>query len=335
MDEFWNVAQKAMDLAVETAETVSRKGKDFAADSAEEATRQLKNLQLKQRVLLGNNGPKEDESIAVRVVREDMQREMEEYGITEEYIVSVQQLDYSAFRDFQQPSDNDRKCGEKRLNKWQERHALLLVKNVKAIDELRFVLCPKYMDDGQFWETYFELMKDKLPRTAFSWTEKDALPRPYAAPQHETANPLDYLESQFKNFGQKASSAVLRAGASAGLDVSKILPSIDLSEERDIDGDAGDKNSVEIVDGSLHQKQTLLDIDPDLEEYLGDTYEHEDGDSAEDSDIDEYLNELTNDSRDRVNNDDSDDDADVSEELDDELNDSDVEALLQDIGDDR
>ena len=330
MEEFWNVAQRAMDLAVETAEAVSKKGKDFAADSAEEATRQLRSLQEKQMAFVGGGIKMGDESIARRVAREDMAREMEEYGITEEYIESVKQLDYSAFRDFHQSSEQSTGCEGKKMNQWQERHALLLVKSVKEIDELRFVLCPKYMDDGQFWETYFKIMKEELPSIAFTWTEGDTLPRPYAESTKETTAPLDYLEDQFKNFGKKASSAVLRAGVSAGVDMSKLLSAMDLSGKGNVSNQEEDTET-EIDEGKIqNQKQTLLDADPDLEEYLGEMYDVDNNDDAEDSDLDDYLNELTNSSR---QHDEVTEEEKQEEEEEEELNEEDLEALIEGVSD--
>ena len=38
---------------------------------------------------------------------------------------------------------------------------------VKEINELRFVLCPKRMNDAQFWGVYFLLAKKQLPPEAF------------------------------------------------------------------------------------------------------------------------------------------------------------------------
>ena len=39
---------------------------------------------------------------------------------------------------------------------------------VKEIDELRFVLCPKRLTDQQFWGIYFQLVRSSLPPAAFS-----------------------------------------------------------------------------------------------------------------------------------------------------------------------
>lgn len=327
MEEFWNAAQKAMDMAVETAESVSKKGKEFAAESAEEATRQFRNLQERQKAFVASSTRRADESIAARVSREDMQREMEEYGITDAFIEGVKQLDYSTFRDFHQSAEESTGSAEKKLNKWQERHALLLIKNVKEIDELRFVLCPKYMNDSQFWDTYFKVMKNDLPNITFSWKEGDALPRPYSESKQEATASLDFLEDQFKSFGEKASSAVFRAGASAGVDMSNLLSAMDLSDKANSIDRKEAGLGTDVSDSSTQQKQTLLDADPDLEEYLGDMYGGGDNDcdDAEDSDLDEYLNELTNSSR-------KDDDA--VEQQEDGLNDDDLEALIQGVSDD-
>lgn len=331
MEEFWNVAQRAMDLAVETAETVSKKGKELAAGSAEEATRQFRIIQEQQNAFVGSAMKGREGSIAHRVAREDMQREMEEYGITDEYMESVKQLDYSSFRDFHESDEssiqnNGKQVDDTKLNRWQERHALLLVKNVKEIDELRFVLCPKYMDDGQFWDTYFKLMKEKLPTIAFTWEEGDVLPRPHCDAPKETTAPLDYFEDQFRDFSKKASSAVLRAGASAGVDMSKLLSAMDLSTQGSISGEKEqDKIETEVSDISKRQ-EALLDVDPDLEEYLGDLYENGDDDDTNVSDLDEYLNELTKSPR-------QGDEVDPEEE-EEELNAEDLEALIQAVGDD-
>lgn len=38
---------------------------------------------------------------------------------------------------------------------------------VKEINELRFVLCPKRMNDAQFWVVYFSLARKYMPPEAF------------------------------------------------------------------------------------------------------------------------------------------------------------------------
>ena len=38
---------------------------------------------------------------------------------------------------------------------------------VKEINELRFVLCPKRMNDAQFWVVYFSLARKYMPAEAF------------------------------------------------------------------------------------------------------------------------------------------------------------------------
>ena len=53
---------------------------------------------------------------------------------------------------------------------------LALVTQVKEINELRFVLCPKRMNDAQFWTVYFTLAQKYLPPEAFDPDYK--LPEP-------------------------------------------------------------------------------------------------------------------------------------------------------------
>lgn len=82
-----------------------------------------------------------------------------------DFIDFVRTLNYSSFREFQQDqlpplnsSDSSRAAaaaattasgdgeaaGEEHcLNPWQVRHAMLVVRAVKEVDELRFVLCPR------------------------------------------------------------------------------------------------------------------------------------------------------------------------------------------------
>ncbi|XP_058102590.1 uncharacterized protein LOC131246451 isoform X2 [Magnolia sinica] len=45
------------------------------------------------------------------------------------------------------------------LTKWQEQHATLVLSTVKEISQLRYVLCPRHLKDGQFWRIYFALVK--------------------------------------------------------------------------------------------------------------------------------------------------------------------------------
>lgn len=111
--------------------------------------------------------------------------ELLEYGITSDFKEFVRSLTYSTFRDFQheeeaasasaasssaaQPEEEAMAgpAQPERLTPWQEKHALLVVRSVQEINELRFVLVPKRMTDQEFWHIYFTLARKYLPAQAF------------------------------------------------------------------------------------------------------------------------------------------------------------------------
>ena len=145
-------------------------------------------------------------------VQEAVEQELEAYGLTNDFIEFVRHLDYSTFRDKQ--GDKNINTSEDNgyiLNPWQARHAGLLIREVKEINELRYVLCPKYMDDQQFWKIYFQLVKDKIPQVAFTWKEGDNLPSSGKQTEEDPLS-LDYLGSQLRTLSKKASSVVVKAG---------------------------------------------------------------------------------------------------------------------------
>ena len=106
------------------------------------------------------------------------------YGITPEFQAFVRGLNYASFRDSpggEQPSTStsgasssaeqqqqqQQQQDARYLTPWQEQHALLICRQVKEVDELRFVLCPKRMSDQQFWAVYFQLVRRHLPEAAY------------------------------------------------------------------------------------------------------------------------------------------------------------------------
>ncbi|KAG8379350.1 hypothetical protein BUALT_Bualt07G0079200 [Buddleja alternifolia] len=48
------------------------------------------------------------------------------------------------------------------LTEWQERHAKLVLLNVKEISKLRYQLCPRIMKERKFWRIYFILVKSHV-----------------------------------------------------------------------------------------------------------------------------------------------------------------------------
>jgi BSD domain len=115
-------------------------------------------------------------------------------------------MNFSVFRDF--PGDQATQAPGA-LNAWQARHAALVVANVKEVDELRFVLCPRYMDDERFWAVYFSLVRKQLPDKAYSWPEGEELP--FAAAAAACAGPetdmFTGIGSQLQLLGRKIQQA--------------------------------------------------------------------------------------------------------------------------------
>jgi hypothetical protein len=50
------------------------------------------------------------------------------------------------------------------LNQRQQRHAEMMMREVPALANLRYRLCPLKMDDDVFWWIYFCLIRNRLPR---------------------------------------------------------------------------------------------------------------------------------------------------------------------------
>ena len=101
------------------------------------------------------------------------EEELRAFAITPAFEGTVRGLTYSTFRDYRlpvgsSPSSEGSTQQSRYLTPWQEQHALLICRQVKEIDELRFVLCPKRLTDQQFWTIYFQLVKDSLPAEAFN-----------------------------------------------------------------------------------------------------------------------------------------------------------------------
>jgi hypothetical protein len=53
-----------------------------------------------------------------------------------------------------------------RLSPWQETHARLMLERVPQLRDLRFVLCPRQLDEYDFWRIYFALCRRYLPKNA-------------------------------------------------------------------------------------------------------------------------------------------------------------------------
>lgn len=92
-------------------------------------------------------------------------RDPAQYGITPELERFVCSLTYSTFSEYPLDSlDVPSAPEQQRLNSWQETHARLMLQRVQQLQDLRFVLCPKNMDEYMFWLIYFTLCKRYLPQ---------------------------------------------------------------------------------------------------------------------------------------------------------------------------
>ncbi|XP_058102591.1 uncharacterized protein LOC131246451 isoform X3 [Magnolia sinica] len=98
---------------------------------------------------------------------------LRKYGVTEQLRDFLKSFTIDTFKDFNLSlhSDGQRMADDsltktstknnvqQDLTKWQEQHATLVLSTVKEISQLRYVLCPRHLKDGQFWRIYFALVK--------------------------------------------------------------------------------------------------------------------------------------------------------------------------------
>jgi len=207
------------------------------------------------------------------VTGEEMAREMEAYGVTDEFVEAVRsKLEYGIFRDYKLEDSPSR---ERRLNAWQERHVILLLRRVKEVDALRYALCPKVMDDGVFWAIYFDLVRKMLPGEAYTYREGGGvvLPRRYEDVVEERCGGGKFvsIESRFREIGER-----LRGGGSG---------------KKEQEGGIGEDERIEErIEERIDER-----IDSDLEEYLQAVVDDgDDGDDAplDDDELDAYLDTL-------------------------------------------
>ena len=208
---------------------------------------------------------------------------------------------------------------------------MLVVRAVKEVNELRYVLCPRYLTDQRFWEVYFALADGHLPSVAFTWKEGDPLPQVRGGTEgaEEEFMSLGGLQGHLKSLGSRLSGAVAAAAAkgTGGVELATFLPlgSFTRGSEGAVPSGAGGGGASLVnggggggsgaaaaaavaASGALAGESSLLEADPDLEAYLqvadearegfddDDPVEGDDvgGEGEEDDlDLDHYLNELS------------------------------------------
>jgi len=221
------------------------------------------------------------------------------YGITPEFITYIKSLNYNTFRTFEgstsdQEGRNEEGNETSLLTPGQVQHAKLIVQTVDEINELRYVLCPRYMSDQRFWEIYFCLANKYLPNLDAGINANAKLEN---ANKHSDI--LSALQAPFNAIGSKIQSVTFSsiAGAREANDNS-------VAEDQSLKADAkvGDKATEIGRAGSqtaAEEATTMLEKDPDLEEYLKssamDEIDLDLNSDDEEINLDDYLNELSED----------------------------------------
>ena len=225
------------------------------------------------------------------LVAEEVAKEMEAYGITDEFVEATRsKLDYAIFRDYSLPNSEGR-AKDWLLNAWQERHVILLMQRVKEVDALRFALCPKNMGDGTFWSIYFELVRKMLPSEAYEYEENGELPPRYedvVKEKEKIGNPnLQFIESRFREIGERLRSGV-RSEGTEGPENKRDTASADQKG-----GNFG-KVDVTMTAAAVTTAEPVLDDDDDEElgAYLRDVENNDDDVALDDDELDAFLDTL-------------------------------------------
>ncbi|OAY31181.1 uncharacterized protein LOC110600610 [Manihot esculenta] len=223
-------SNKIADLVAETA----KKSKELALEASKKADQlkvaalkqadqiQIKSIsdiippQLSSLSVLNSSSSSSSASAASDPV------ELQKFGITEDLRDFVKGLTSSTFHNF--PIQDEAEASDvpttasnvrKDLNEWQERHATLVLSNVKQISKLRYELCPRVMKERRFWRIYFTLVSTHVAQYEKQYMEeikskaekqkKDEKSKPSAVSQ-ETSNP-EVTEKNQKSRTSTASSA--------------------------------------------------------------------------------------------------------------------------------
>ncbi|GMY33896.1 BSD domain containing protein [Fagus crenata] len=101
--------------------------------------------------------------------QQEQEQEQEEQllGVTEQLIDFVKSFTFDTFKNFHLQDNEDETpttSGNVRndLSEWQERHATLVLSQIKEISQLRYMLCPRHLKESQFWRIYFKLVKSHV-----------------------------------------------------------------------------------------------------------------------------------------------------------------------------
>lgn len=359
--DFWKSAQEAADRAKSMAKMVSEKGmvsisphnerrqmssslqdrlphslpsstlistQEFAEATAEEAGKKIKNFSLHDTLGAG---------VSKEAAHPPSTASLEAYGITPDLLDFIRTLSFATFSDFPgdqlaplssstsqsttTPIDSNNANVVDVLNSWQVRHASLVVKTAKEVNELRFVLCPRYMTDARFWHIYFTLIMKYLPDEAYTWKSGDKLPEiitvrsTSTSPQGDTTSGISFasLGSQLKQFSSKVQTVAQQTAHKGKLELSTLKSALSSSTTTgsatapplSTTSTTTTTDNTESVSTQQQQQQqqqlsssavdnTLLGNDPDLEAYLKElalTEGDEDNNNNNDNDSDGPLHQ--------------------------------------------
>ena len=147
------------------------------------------------------------------------------YGISKELQEFVSNLAYSTFSDYPLDTlDLPADPSNQRLSPWQETHATIILKKVPQLQDLRFVLCPRRMDEYLFWSIYFTLCLRYLPPPE-SWLvpspqqqqqqQAGSSARPAEAAAPDAPGAANRTTSNSSRIGSTVTAGVAGAGGSS------------------------------------------------------------------------------------------------------------------------
>lgn len=83
----------------------------------------------------------------------------ETFGVTPDFVEFIRGLTPETFVEYPKAALQGT---EWQMTQWQEIHARLTLRHVPEVSDFRYVLCPKHLDDDQFWQVYFLLCTPRL-----------------------------------------------------------------------------------------------------------------------------------------------------------------------------
>ncbi|XP_051115955.1 uncharacterized protein LOC127241102 [Andrographis paniculata] len=172
--------------------------------------------------------------------------DLEKFGVTDDLREFVKGITKNTFEDF--PLEDDSEMSDiptvsnvrQDLNEWQEKHAKLVLLNVKEISKLRYQLCPRVMKERKFWRIYFILVNSHVSPYEQRYMEEVKDKATEEAKKAEVKNvPSAETPSRATDESSKLKSSNTKSSASEqDLDVF-LLGDLDDGDDGPDDGDNG------------------------------------------------------------------------------------------------